>query len=150
MRIVRVLCVLSVALLATGCACRTRQVVGPSDETNIARVQPGQELRDINFGFDSSELNEVARAILRENAQWLSANSDATVQIEGHADERGTIEYNRALGMRRAQSAYDYLRSLGIAANRMSTVSYGEELPLDPRHNEEAWARNRRVHFDVQ
>ena len=76
-------------------------------------------------------------------------NEGIKVEVEGHCDERGTNEYNMALGERRATAAADYLRSLGVSGDRMRTVSYGEELPLDPRHNEEAWAKNRRVHFSV-
>ncbi len=75
--------------------------------------------------------------------------STVKIQIEGHCDERGTAEYNLALGERRANSAKKYLVSLGIPADRLSTISYGKEMPLDPGHNEEAWAKNRRAHFII-
>jgi len=148
MRIVKLLVVFAALLSVTGCACRSKKV-GP-EETNVPVVQEGKELRDINFAFDSYELDATARAILNANAQWLNANPEVKVQIEGHCDERGTNQYNMVLGAKRARAAMEYLRSLGVSADRMSTVSYGEELPLDPRHNEEAWAKNRRAHFNVQ
>ena len=148
MRFSKLIAVLLVALLATGCACRTKQV-GPGSE-NIARAEPGIELRDVNFAFDSYALDESAKSVLTSNAEWLRTNSEKRVQVEGHCDERGTNEYNMALGARRARAAMEFLRSLGIAESRMSTVSYGEELPLDPAHNEVAWAKNRRAHLNVQ
>jgi peptidoglycan-associated lipoprotein len=107
-------------------------------------------LRDVNFEFDRYDLTPEARAILEDVARALKGNPQFTVQIEGHADERGTPEYNLALGERRAQAAKDYLVSLGVEANRIETVSYGEERPLDTTHNELAWALNRRAHFVVR
>lgn len=104
-------------------------------------------LKDVHFAFDSYELDDEARAILRENADWLQDRSREKVEIEGHCDERGTVEYNLALGAKRARAVKDYLVSLGIAADRMTTISYGEELPLCAEHNEECWAKNRRAHF---
>jgi peptidoglycan-associated lipoprotein len=109
----------------------------------------GGPLKDVNFDFDSSALSETARAILRANADWLKTNATARVQIEGHCDERGTAEYNMALGAKRAQTAMDYLATLGIAANRLSTISYGEEVPLCKEQTEECWARNRRARFVI-
>ena len=148
MRMFKVMVVLAVALLATGCACRSKKV-GPGEE-NVPVPGEASVLRDVNYAFDSYALDATAKSILAANADWLKANPNARVQIEGHCDERGTNEYNMALGSRRSNASMDYLRSLGVAASRMSTVSYGEELPLDPRHNEEAWAKNRRAHFNVQ
>ena len=104
-------------------------------------------LKDIGFNFDSANLSETARATLKANADWLKANPSARVQIEGHCDERGTAEYNMALGAKRAQAAMDYLSTLGVAANRLSTISYGEEIPVCKEHNEECWAKNRRARF---
>jgi peptidoglycan-associated lipoprotein len=106
-------------------------------------------LQDINFEFDKSSLTGQAQEILRENAQWLADNPTVNVEIEGHCDERGTIEYNLALGDRRAKSARDFLINLGVSASRLSTISYGEEMPLDAGHNESAWAKNRRAHFTI-
>lgn len=104
---------------------------------------------DIYFDFDKSTLTPAAQDNLLRKAEWLRENSDATVTIEGHCDERGTIEYNLALGDRRAESAKAFLIDLGIDPSRLTTISYGEERPVDPRHMEEAWAKNRRDHFVV-
>lgn len=102
-------------------------------------------LKPVYFDFDSSALSPAAQGTLKENAQWLQANSGKKVELQGNCDERGTNEYNMALGERRATSAFEYLRSLGIPADRMNTVSFGEENPVDPGHNEAAWSKNRRV-----
>jgi peptidoglycan-associated lipoprotein len=106
-------------------------------------------MKDIGFNFDSAALSEDARATLRANADWLKGNGSARIQIEGHCDERGTAEYNMALGSKRAQAAMDYLGTLGIAANRMSTISYGEEIPVCREKTEDCWAKNRRGRFVV-
>jgi peptidoglycan-associated lipoprotein len=109
----------------------------------------GGPLKDVNFGFDSAALSESARATLKANADWLKGSPAARVQIEGHCDDRGAADYNMALGAKRAQAAMDYLATLGIAANRLSTISYGEELPVCKEKTEECWARNRRARFVV-
>ena len=145
MRGLKVLAVCVIAVLATGCSCRT----APGGDANIPTVSTDGPLKDINFGFDSYKLDGAAKGILAANAEWLKANADKKVQVEGHCDERGTNEYNMVLGSNRARAAADQLRTLVIDASRISTVSYGEELPVDPRHNEEAWAKNRRDHFKV-
>ncbi len=107
-------------------------------------------LRDVNFDFDRYELRPEAREILKGHAAWLKANPQARVEVEGHCDDRGTNEYNLALGAKRAESAKRYLIDLGIPANRLTTISYGEELPLCKEHTEDCWARNRRAHFVVK
>lgn len=146
---VALLCLVASSLMA-GCACRTKKVGGPDGDTgNIASQKEGP-LKDVNFAFDSSKIDTRAAAILKDNAKWLAENPSAKVQIEGHCDERGTVEYNMALGGRRSQSCFSSLKSMGVTADRMSTISYGEELPLDPASNEGAWAKNRRCHFNVQ
>ena len=104
-------------------------------------------LKDISFAFDSYELGDEARAALRENANWLKDNTKEKVELEGHCDERGTVEYNLALGAKRARAARDYLVTLGVSADRLTTISYGEELPLCRDASEQCYARNRRVHF---
>jgi len=109
----------------------------------------GGPLKDVGFNFDSAELSESARATLRANADWLKGNPAARVQIEGHCDERGAADYNMALGAKRAQAAMDYLSTLGIAANRLATISYGEEIPVCKEKTEECWAKNRRARFVV-
>lgn len=108
------------------------------------------ENEDILFEFDSAKLSEEAQQILRTKAEWLRKNPRAQVIIEGHCDERGTNEYNLALGDRRAFSAKAFLIDLGISQSRLTTVSYGEERPLDSRSDEEAWAKNRRAHFVIR
>ena len=107
------------------------------------------EFADIHFAFDRFDLRGEARKILDMHAKWLVAHPEFTVRIEGNCDERGTVEYNMALGQRRAASAMKYLVDLGVAKKKLSTISYGKERPLDPGHNEEAWAKNRRDHFSV-
>jgi peptidoglycan-associated lipoprotein len=106
-------------------------------------------LQRIHFAFDQHTLSDQARETLAGNAAWMKANPGARVVIEGHCDERGSDEYNLALGERRALAAQSYLISLGIAGNRLSTISYGEERPLAPGRDEEAWAQNRRAEFKV-
>jgi peptidoglycan-associated lipoprotein len=103
-------------------------------------------LKDIHFNFDKYDIRPGDAAIMGENAALLKKFPNVKVQIEGHCDERGTIEYNLALGERRANTTRDYLVSLGISPDRISTISYGKEKPLDPGHDEEAWAKNRRAH----
>src|SRR5581483_3024459 len=106
-------------------------------------------LKPAFFEYDSSELTSEAQRVLNENAQLLKQNPTWTVTIEGHCDERGTAEYNLALGERRAVAARAYLVSLGISADRLRTVSYGKEFPFDPGHDEAAFAKNRRAHFVI-
>lgn len=106
-------------------------------------------LKDIHFDFDRYSLSPEARETLKSNAVWLKANLSARAEIEGHADERGTNEYNLALGARRAQAAKDYLTTLGVSSDRLSTISYGEELPVCKEKTEGCWNKNRRVHFVI-
>jgi peptidoglycan-associated lipoprotein len=103
----------------------------------------------VRFDFDRSDIREGDAQTLRRNADVLKKFDFLKITIEGHCDERGTVEYNLALGERRAKAAYDYLLSLGVAADRMKTVSYGKEVPLCQEHNEDCWARNRRAKFAV-
>ena len=119
---------------------------GPTIEEEIANFQE----RNIYFDFDKFSLTPDARKTLAEKASFLNAHPEIKIKIEGHCDERGTREYNLALGERRAKSAQDYLVFLGINPARVSTISYGEEMPVDPGHNEEAWTKNRRAQFVVE
>jgi peptidoglycan-associated lipoprotein len=126
----------------------------PGTDSSLDALRRGESptggpLKDVNFAFDSAALSESSRATLRAHADWLKTNPAARVQVEGHCDERGTAEYNMALGAKRAQAAMDYLTTLGIAANRLSTISYGEEIPVCKEKTEECWARNRRARFVV-
>jgi peptidoglycan-associated lipoprotein len=107
----------------------------------------GGPLADIHFELDSAALTDEARATLEKHALWLQGRRDVRVTVEGHCDERGTVDYNLALGEQRARAARDYLVSLGIAAERVRVVSFGKERPLEAGHDEAAWAKNRRAHF---
>ena len=100
--------------------------------------------------MDSAALTDEARTILEKHALWLQGQRELRVIVEGHCDERGTVEYNLALGEQRARAVRDYLASLGVAAARLKVVSYGKERPLDPGSDEAAMARNRRAHFNVR
>jgi len=125
--------------------------LGESDRMERTRVERDMfENEDIQFEFDSANLSMEAQDILRRKAEWLKENPRAKVIIEGHCDERGTNDYNLALGDRRAYSAKSFLVDLGIPAARLTTVSYGEERPLDPSADEDAWAKNRRAHFVIK
>jgi peptidoglycan-associated lipoprotein len=105
--------------------------------------------RDVPFGYDSYAIEDDARTAIEANAQALQDNSGMKVTVEGHCDERGTVEYNMALGAERARATKNALVALGIPSSRINTISYGEEIPLDPGHSESAYARNRRAHFSV-
>ena len=144
-------------MMFSGCA-EKKAVVTDSTAQQPAAAEPAKTdalataqaaLQDINFDFDRSNIREDARQIMKANADFLIKNKDINLIIEGHCDERGTAEYNMALGERRAQEAKKYLINLGVESARMKTVSYGEERPLDPVSNEDAWAKNRRAHFAV-
>jgi peptidoglycan-associated lipoprotein len=129
-----------------------------SQRSSLDQLQQGKPvgtaasspLKDIYFDFDRYDLRSDARATLKENAAWLEQNPSATVQIEGHCDERGTAEYNLALGAKRAQTAKDYLTTLGVSAQRLSTISYGQELPVCTEHSEECWQKNRHDRFVIK
>jgi peptidoglycan-associated lipoprotein len=161
--------VLATAMALSGCSRRrepeTESVVRDQpEETVVDRPDPGADMDDaeeaaireramatirepIYFDFDRSELRSEAREVLNQKAELLREYPDIRVRIEGHCDERGTVEYNLALGERRAEAARQYLIDLGIDPDRMTTVSYGEERPAIPESNEAAWAQNRRDEF---
>ncbi|NPU85925.1 MAG: peptidoglycan-associated lipoprotein Pal [Syntrophaceae bacterium] len=119
------------------------------EEAAPSVVEEAVAFENIHFDFDKYNLKPEAREILDKLGEYLKNNREATVLIEGHCDERGTREYNLALGERRAAGAQQYLMDLGIDKARITTISYGEERPLDPGHTEEAWALNRRDHFEI-
>jgi peptidoglycan-associated lipoprotein len=167
--------VTTLTLLATGCAQKTTPAStaqmgasGPSPEEIRAReeeerrrriaesqltsrpttVAAGTMVMDtVYFEFDEATLSDAAKETLVRNAAWLRSNPNTRVQVEGNADERGTNEYNLALGERRAAAVKSYLTSLGIDGNVLVVISYGEERPADPGHSEDAWTKNRRVDF---
>jgi len=120
-----------------------------AEAEKAARAKAEDVLADINFDFDQFSLTPKARELLQKHAAWLSAHPGYRLLIEGHCDDRGTTEYNLALGERRAAETLKFLAALGVGRARMKTVSYGEEMPLDPAETEEAQAKNRRAHFVV-
>jgi len=123
------------------------------EEAAMRKITAARNLfmnEDIYFDFDRSDLKPETQKILKGKAEWLRKNPGESVIIEGHCDERGTNEYNLALGDRRAQSAKKFLSDLGISESRLTTISYGEERPANPRHNEDAWSKNRRDHFVLE
>jgi peptidoglycan-associated lipoprotein len=128
----------------TGIGADTSSVGAAGDAGTIA-----SELQTVYFAFDSYSLTSEAREALKNNANWLKSNSSARIQIEGHCDERGTVEYNMALGDRRANATKGFLSKLGVERGRMETISYGKERPSDTGHDETAWARNRRATFVI-
>jgi peptidoglycan-associated lipoprotein len=149
----------AVAALA---ACASRPEPTPTPETTTPPAErpqgpvPGsaEDFRvsvgdRVFFGYDRFDLTPEARSVLERQAAWLRQYPNVRVLVAGNCDERGTREYNLALGARRAAAVRDYLSSLGIAGNRMETVSYGKERPLDPRSNEEAWSVNRNGHTQI-
>lgn len=109
----------------------------------------GGPLQDIYFEYDAFDLSQEARDTLQRNASWITRNRETKVEIEGHCDERGTVEYNLALGAKRAKAVRDYLVTLGVPTGQISTISYGEELPTCRDANESCWQRNRRAHFQL-
>ena len=120
----------------------------PSDLSELTRMAHERGwLRDAFFAYDAATLSGEAREALAMSARWLRDNPRYTLLVEGHCDERGTSQYNLALGDRRAQTARDYLVQVGVPASRIRTTSYGEERPFDTGSNESAWARNRRAHL---
>jgi peptidoglycan-associated lipoprotein len=155
--------VLSLAILLAGCARKQAVNTTPSNVTEAASVAEDDDAGlvelprlqaemaaaagtdTIFFGTDRSDLDAEDRLVLDRQAAWLRTNANVRVSVEGHADERGTREYNQALGERRAQSARDYLVALGISPSRLLVLSWGKERPLDSGTGEQAWARNRRA-----
>ena len=109
-----------------------------------------EELQRIHFDFDQYVLTDAAKRKLSQNAKLIKASPGVKVKIEGHCDERGSDEYNLALGEKRALATKSYLVSLGVSASGLSVISYGEEMPLDPSMTEDAWAKNRRAEFKVK
>jgi peptidoglycan-associated lipoprotein len=120
--------------------------IGSKSLDDLNRDSP---LRPLFFELDSSDVSSDGQQVLQANAAVLKKYPTMQITIEGHCDERGTAEYNLALGERRALAAKNYLVSLGIAADKVKTVSYGKEFPFDPGHDDSAWKKNRRAHFVI-
>ncbi len=145
----------------SGCGCFYQAVKGektppqakkekpipPSAPAQPAVAAPMVMLKDVHFDFDRYNIRPADAELLKQDSEWFKANPKARVRIEGNCDERGTIEYNLVLGQKRADSTKSFLQSLGVNGALIDTLSYGKERPLDPGHNEEAWAKNRRAHF---
>ena len=119
----------------------------PPQPPRVSEFTENPNLKDIHFDFDKYNIRPGDAKILDANASWLKSNAGNLLLIEGHCDERGTNEYNLALGERRAKSTMNYLVAQGVQASRITIISYGKERPLCPEHNEGCWARNRRAHF---
>jgi peptidoglycan-associated lipoprotein len=139
---------------APGSGLNGSNVNGSSSMTRYQQGQLGANgtggpLTDIHFGYNDYAIQPQDNAVLRANADWLTQNPSTHVQVEGHCDDRGSEEYNIALGAKRAQAAKDYLTTLGISGDRISTISYGKELPLCTDETDDCWAQNRRDHFAV-
>jgi len=126
---------------------KTEEVVKPSSEVSEPAAPAAFSAEAVYFAFDDYTLNSEAQGKLSSFAEYLKTNKSAAVQVEGHCDERGSIEYNLALGERRAQAVKSYLAKLGVESARLSTISYGEEKPKADGHDESAWGQNRRAEF---
>jgi peptidoglycan-associated lipoprotein len=138
----KMMVVLAVAMgLVVGVGCQQQRKPKSASESKV------KGLNRVYFDFDKSDIKSEYHKTMDDNAAWLKSNHDVNVTVEGHCDERGTEEYNMALGHRRANSAKSYLTSMGVDAGRMKTVSYGEERPLESCHNESCWWKNRRAEF---
>jgi peptidoglycan-associated lipoprotein len=125
-------------------------VVKAEVETSIDDLNRQGVLKTIYFAYNSEAIDDTAKATLQANAAWLKSHNKYTVEIGGHCDERGSIGYNVALGDRRASATKTYITGLGIAASNLVAVSYGEEKPADPGHDEAAWSKNRRAEFTIK
>jgi peptidoglycan-associated lipoprotein len=161
-----VILIVAIGVFLSGCGCFMQaqkgeqapppapaaQVAPPAAKVEVpvtAAPQPPAPvvMKDVYFDFDKYNIRAGDGAILKEDLDWFKANAGKKAKIEGHCDERGTVEYNLVLGQKRADSTKKYLQDLGVDGKLMETVSYGKERPVDPGHNEAAWAKNRRAHI---
>jgi len=157
--------IISVAFMLTSCSSTTKKAENEGDETITSVADTAQDqdfevnadsdsgktgaIQTIFFAFNSSQLSERARNTLKDNAAFLKANPQIEIQIEGHADERGGVQFNLALGEQRSAAVKKYLVALGIDGNRISTISFGKERPVAFGHDEESWSKNRRGNFVI-
>ena len=159
--IAMMICLVAITMITAGCSSKKDQGMYDSELSadqmassssidqfeGTGEVAAGGVFQDVSFAFDSDQLDAAAMEAVRNNAAILESSPDLKVEIEGHCDERGSSEYNLALGARRARSVRDALTGLGVGGDRMSTVSYGEELPLCKDTSEACWGENRRCHL---
>lgn len=149
------LVILGLIFVVSGCSKKQVKEEGGGtsgiDKSKVGVVDIGYsgDMKVVYFEFDTYSLTPETQEVLRENAEWLKKKKNIKVQIEGHCDNRGSEEYNVALGQKRAQAIQNYLKDLGISKNRLTTISYGEEKPIDTGENEDAWAKNRRAEFII-
>ncbi len=129
----------------------TEEELARAERERLRREQEGMlgALNDINFDYDSYTINASEMPKINTAANYLKQNREIKIIAEGHCDERGTVEYNLALGQKRAEAVKAYLVKMGIDGNRIQTTSFGKEIPVDPGHTEDAWAKNRRAHFRI-
>ncbi len=118
-------------------------------QKSLEQINKEKPLANVYFDYDKATIRDDGKTVLETNAAWLKRFKTVKILIEGHCDERGTEEYNLALGEKRAKAAQDYLTTLGISADRMKIISYGKSQPVDPGHNESAWQKNRRDQFMI-
>jgi peptidoglycan-associated lipoprotein len=144
-----VIILLAAGVALSGCPKKPPQPTEESVADEVSKIEAPAQMptEPIYFDFDQSVIREDQKPLLKSLAAWLRENSGERLSLEGHCDERGTEEYNLALGQRRADSVRSYLVSGGISPDRLKTISYGEEKPVDNGHDESAWAKNRRVQY---
>lgn len=163
MTVSRSMIILFLAFLIGGCS--TTKKGGTSDDSSDLNDQPftpgelklsgdsdsgsAGGLQTVYFDFNSAALTDSAKTVLNANAEYLKSNASVNVQVEGHCDERGGVQYNLALSEKRAKSIRDYIKALGINSKRITVIGYGKERPIDLGHAEDAWAKNRRGNFVV-
>jgi peptidoglycan-associated lipoprotein len=130
----------------------TEEELARAERERLMRAQEGRVealMKDINFGYDSYTINSSELPKINAVGSYLKQNGEIKIVAEGHCDERGTVEYNLALGQKRAEAVKAYLVKMGVDGGRVRTISFGAEVPVDPDHTENAWAKNRRVHFKI-
>lgn len=162
LKVLSILTMSSLMLLSISCSSSKKTGADAEAFADNAQIQPGElklngdsdsnsagGLQTIYFAFDSASLTQEAKNILKVNAEYLKAQASVKVQIEGHCDERGGVQYNLALSERRAKSIKDFLAALGVKGNRITTIGYGKERPVDLGHDDNAWGKNRRGNFVV-
>lgn len=150
------------SLMLISSSCSSTKKTSPGDSFADSDFKPGElklsgdsdsgsagSLQSVYFAFDSASLTEEAKNTLKNNTEYLKTQSTVKVQVEGHCDERGGVQYNLALSERRAKSIKDFIVALGVKSNRITTIGYGKERPVDLGHDDSAWAKNRRGNFVV-